>query len=142
MDKKADKSQAIAAVIVIVIIFLFLKQCNDNQVATSNKIYSTSQEWLDNDSMVKASLQAIVIDVVEQIERVEIDIDRRRFEVKAMNDGIKRDNYLYKYYYICSGQFTEQSNKTIHDFTIGVAFKNDDEMKEQSPYTILYYDTK
>lgn len=142
---KKKNSKSISTIIVIVIIFLFLKKCNstlDYLITPSNEVYSTSQEWLDKDSMVKAALQTIAIESIKEVERVEIKLDYGKLDFLALNDGIDTGDIKYKYYYICKGQYTDKSNQTIHDFAIGVGFKDDAAMKEQSPYTVLYYDTK
>lgn len=138
--EQSKKSKAIYTIIVIVLLAFIFKQCFSS-TPSEKKVYETSSEWLENDSSVEAALMTIVEKTIKEQEKVEMKMNWKENKYAPNDKGIYDTNgKFYKYDYKVQGNYTDKSTNKICDFTIDVAFENDEAMKEHSPYAVLFYD--
>lgn len=146
---KKKNGNAGAGLIVLIVIIAIIYSNSQKQapaptqtpMAQDEKVYNTSKEWFDNDVAYNllSQLQIASETLIKDVERVEIKLDLREFKVEPVNEGALDDEGIkYKYYYLCSGKYTDKSNQRIHDFIAGIAFEDNDAMKN-GPYARLYY---
>lgn len=126
------------AIIVIAVVSMF-KSCFSTE-PQEEKIYTTSKEWLDNDTETKASLMTVAEKVVKDVEKLEAKMNWTEYKYSANDKGIYDENdKFYKYDYSILGSYTDKSTSKIYKFKIDVAYEDDKAMKEKSPYAVLFY---